>query len=57
MSGVFHGRFGEGIFANEHNRMTEIKYNHQAGPVELASPTPGQQSFTAELEAPIKAPR
>ncbi|KAJ4289742.1 hypothetical protein N0V90_011072 [Kalmusia sp. IMI 367209] len=35
-------------------QMAEVKHEH---PAELASPTPGQQAFTAELEAPIKSPR
>ena len=37
-------------------QMAEVKSGFHA-PVELASPTPGQQSFTAELEAPAKTPR
>lgn len=34
----------------QQTQMAEVKH-------ELASPTPGQQTFTHELEAPIKAPR
>jgi hypothetical protein len=34
--------------------MAEAKHEY---PAELASPPPGQQTFSHELEAPIKAPK
>ncbi|KAF2660149.1 hypothetical protein K491DRAFT_754771 [Lophiostoma macrostomum CBS 122681] len=38
--------------------MPDVKYAHsQVAPAEMASPEPAQQSFTAELEAPIKNSR
>ncbi|KAF2734022.1 hypothetical protein EJ04DRAFT_564591 [Polyplosphaeria fusca] len=38
-------------------QMAETKTQPMYAPAEMASPAPHQQSFTAELEAPIKTPR
>lgn len=39
-----------------HTEMADMKPDYRP-PVELASPTPGQRTFSAELEAPNKAPQ